>query len=333
MDSPVPADPPLLPVLPYSAQIAAQLAGLDTYLEDAALGFHWAMLDQLENGVYIVDGQRCIRYWSTGAERITGYLAAEVLGRCCAHNLLQHVDAQGQSLCTEECPLLAVMQDGVSRAASVFLHHKGGHRVPVRVHAAAVRDWLGRIIGVFETFSDASESVAAAERIRALEAVAYLDALTALPNRRYFDCALASRLAEFRRAELSFGVILVDVDHFKEVNDTYGHDAGDEVLKMVARTLTHACRAYDLTARWGGEEFVVLAGHGTPARVQALASRLRALVEQSVLEWCRKPLRVTVSLGATVVRADDCATALFARADELLYRSKASGRNRATFEP
>lgn len=333
MNTPVSA--PVAPVidLPASVLLAGRLAGLDKFLEDAALGFHWAMLDQLEAGVYIVDPQRRIRYWSVGAERITGYTAREALCHPCSGGLLEHVDAQGRRLCTEGCPLAAVMTDGRQRSADVFLHHKDGHRVPVRVCGEAIRDWRGRIIGSFETFSDTSELTAAAERIRALEAAAYLDALTGLPNRRYFESTLMTRLAELKREGLAFGLIVADVDHFKGVNDEYGHDVGDQVLQMVARTLAHSCRAYDLPARWGGEEFAVLAGLGVAERVQALADRLRGLVECSTLVNAGRVLRVTISLGATLARDVDDAASLFTRADRLLYRSKTGGRNRVTFAP
>jgi diguanylate cyclase (GGDEF)-like protein/PAS domain S-box-containing protein len=317
--------------MPPSVQLAARMAGLDTFLEGAAVGFHWAMLDRLEDGVYIVDPQRRIRYWSTGAKRITGYTAEEVLGRSCADNLLKHADAQGRCLCTDGCPLAAVMVDGEPRSAEVFLHHKDGHRVPVRVHGAAIRDWQGRIIGSYETFSDTSETAAAVERIQALEAEAYLDTLTGIPNRRYFEGRLADRLAEFQRHALPFGLIMADVDHFKQFNDRYGHDTGDRVLRMVARTLVHGRRTYDLAARWGGEEFVVLAGLGRPENVQTLAERLRTLVELSGFAHHGQPLHVTISLGATVARPKDDAASLFARVDELLYKSKSAGRNRLTF--
>jgi len=317
--------------LPDSVLLAGQLAGLDAFLENTAIGFHWAMLDRLQDGVYILDQQRRIRYWSAGAQRITGYTPAEVLGRSCADGILTHVDEQGRRLCTEACPLAAVMTDGQSRGAEVYLHHKDGHRIPVRVFGEAIRDWAGRIIGAFETFSDASETVAALERIRRLEAEAYLDPLTGLPNRRCFDNMLNIRFAELNRGMMGFGLILGDVDHFKQFNDRYGHESGDAVLKTIGRTITHCCRGYDLVARWGGEEFAVLVGQGTADHVQVVAERLRILVEHSIVESGGQTLRVTISLGATVARPDDDPASLFARVDRLLYQSKSKGRNCTSF--
>ena len=120
-----------------------------------------------------------------------------------------------------------------------------------------------------------------------------------------------------------------DVDHFKLVNDTYGHAAGDEALMMIARTMRHAARAGDFLGRWGGEEFLVLLSAVAGEDLLAIVGRFRALVEQSALtlpEGGR--LQVTVSAGVTQARPDDTPEAVMRRADELLYRAKAAGRNR-----
>lgn len=319
--------------LPRTVRIARQLAGLESFLDEASLGFHWSILDNLHDVIYITDIQRRIRYWSTGAEKITGFPAAEVLGRCCADQILRHVDEQGNCLCTSGCPLTAVMADGRTRSARVFLHHKDGHRVPVQVFGVAVRDWLGRIIGAFESFSDATESLAATERIHLLENEAFRDPLTGLPNRRCSDSQILSRLAERKRDGIGFGVILGDVDHFKKFNDEHGHECGDQVLKVVASSLSHACRSGDFVARWGGEEFLVITAESTPPRLHTVAERLRMLVEHSWIERDGPPVRVTISCGATIARAEDDEHTLFRRVDELLYQSKSAGRNRVSLDP
>ena len=127
-------------------------------------------------------------------------------------------------------------------------------------------------------------------------------------------------------------MILCDVDFFKSFNDRYGHDTGDRVLRMVARTLAHNCRPYDVAGRWGGEEFLIIAGQTPDQELRRLAERLRALVEQSQLTLEAQSVGVTISIGATPARPDDDPNRLLKRADELLYRSKAEGRNRVTFE-
>lgn len=132
-----------MPELPRCVQLAAEKGDLEDFLEDVQLGFHWDVLDRMEDGVYLIDLDRRIRYWSQGAEQITGFSAEEVVGSSCADDVLCHVDEHGTHLCEEGCPLRAIMQDGQPRGAEVFLHHKAGHRVPVRVFGAAIYSPLG----------------------------------------------------------------------------------------------------------------------------------------------------------------------------------------------
>ncbi len=318
--------------LPESVRLAAEICRLDEFLDGVAAGFHWDLLDRMEDGVYLVDRDRRIVYWSSGAARITGYTAAEALGNSCAQNLLRHVDAQGRQLCTQGCPLAAVIEDGRPRAAEVFLYHKSGKRVPVRVHAAPIRSIDGTIIGAFETVSETTSSLAALERARQLEQAALTDVLTGIANRRCLEQALESRFSEFTRLNVRFGVVLLDVDRFKTFNDQHGHAVGDEVLKTVASTLSLCCRPYDVAGRWGGEEFLVLVGHADSSSLQQVAERLRLLVAASGVKVASDVLSVTVSAGATLVRPDDDAERILERADSLLYASKQGGRNRVTID-
>lgn len=316
--------------LPSSVQLAAERVGLPDFLEDVAIGFHWDMLDRLEEGVYLVDRDRRLRYWSAGAQRISGYSADEVLGRSCFDNILRHVDDCGQCLCVGRCPLQATIHDGRPRSAEVFLHHKAGHRVPVRVYAAPIRDRDGRTIGAFETFADTTPKLAYIERIQSLKQIAYVDPLTGLANRRFMNSALDSRLAALARGEPGFGLLLIDIDHFKRFNDQHGHETGDRVLAMVARTLAHAAHATHIVGRWGGEEFLVLVDSDDLPSLLSQAERLRRLIEASTHEQQGLSLKVTISVGATLAKPDDDPQRLVARADELLYQSKSAGRNRVS---
>lgn len=318
--------------LPLSLRKAAEIVGLPDFLQDVAVGFHWDILDRLEGGVYLVDCQRHIMYWSAGAERITGYNADDVLGVCCAENLLRHVDETGRRLCLDSCPLAKVIETGVSQSAEVFLHHKDGHRVPVRVYGAPIRNSEGEIIGAFETFSDTSSLLAPLEKVRRLETIAYVDDLTGVANRRLLEHEIHNRFAEFRREGWVFGMVLADVDHFKQFNDRHGHETGDKVLKMVAKTLAHSCRSYDLIGRWGGEEFLMVVSRANLPALQRVAERARALVASSSLAVGGQHLQVTISAGAALVQPDDDPSRLIARADKLLYQSKTEGKNRVTLE-
>jgi diguanylate cyclase (GGDEF)-like protein len=214
----------------------------------------------------------------------------------------------------------------------VILHHKHWHRVPLLVRVTPIRDAQGEIIGAVKVFSDNSHQKAAQEEIERLRALALLDPLTGIGNRRFIENNTHNRLEELRRYGLSFGIILIDIDHFKAVNDTFGHLVGDDVLKMVARTLAHNVRAFDAVGRWGGEEFVVIAQNVSIATLESLAERLRVLIEQSSLPVADTVVHVTVSLGATLARRTDTPASILGRADQMLYVSKQRGRNRVSVE-
>jgi diguanylate cyclase (GGDEF)-like protein/PAS domain S-box-containing protein len=302
-------------------------------MDDLSPKFYETLLDNLYDGVYFVNRDRQITFWNKAAERITGFSKAEVLGKCCADNLLRHVDNHGHSLCQGACPLSYTLHDGQPRSASVFLHHKNGCRLPVAIGVAPITDHQQKIIGAVEIFRDNSDTIAALEHAKELEGLAYLDGLTRIANRTYLDTFIVSRFNELQRLGWPFGVIFADVDCFKAVNDTFGHQSGDLVLQMVAQTLLKNCRSFDLVGRWGGEEFLcVLSNLKDADQIVAIAERLRALVESSWLSLPDCSLRVTISLGLTMARIQDTPETLVHRADTLMYRSKAAGGNLLTFE-
>lgn len=292
--------------------------------------FYKHLMDALYDGVYCTDLDRTILYWNPSAERLTGFSAAEVVGKSCADNILGHVNEAGECLCTGVCPLAATMDDGENRDAIVYLHHKFGHRVPVQVRTSHLINEDGVITGGIEIFSNASEAVSQKEQLADLKRQALIDPLTELPNRRYLDEVLDIALEEFKRYGHTFGLVFFDIDHFKSVNDTHGHDVGDDVLKMVANTLQLGSRPSDFVARWGGEEMIAVVRNIDAEGLRDIANRHRALIGTTFLLMGGEKLSVTVSGGATLVREGDTAKTLAERADSYLYRSKENGRNRIT---
>lgn len=291
------------------------------------------ILDHLYDGVYFVDRDRVITYWNRGAARISGYGADEVVGRSCGDGVLNHVTANGVALCQNGCPLTATMADGNPREADVFLHHADGHRVPVLVRCAPLRDASGAIVGAVESFSADRGMRTARTELRALRQQVHTDALTEVGNRAFLEGRLRALVAEATHHGASDAAIaLIDIDRFKSVNDTHGHDAGDRVLRMVASTLKASLRATDTIGRWGGEEFLVLFDDvADDASLTAACEKVRHLVAWSRLDLGDgASISVTLSLGATHVRMDDTPETVVARADALMYRSKEEGRDRVT---
>jgi diguanylate cyclase (GGDEF)-like protein/PAS domain S-box-containing protein len=288
------------------------------------------LVDNLYDGLYIVDRDRIIHYWNKAAERISGFTAAEVAGRSCSDNILTHVDGDGNSLCSGMCPLAMTIADGRAREAEIFLHHKNGHRVPVSARISTLTDESGNVIGGVELFTDISNLESIKFRIKELEEMAMLDSLTKLANRNYIEKELFVRFEEKKRLGIPFGFLFMDIDHFKRFNDTYGHDVGDLVLKFVAGTLARNSRPFDLIGRWGGEEFVGILRNVSRQQLEDLGNRLRMLVETSYIQNESHKLHVSISIGATLVHETDSMDTLIKRADLLLYESKRTGRNRLT---
>ncbi|MEI7743721.1 MAG: diguanylate cyclase [Chloroflexota bacterium] len=289
---------------------------------------HQAIVDNLSDGVYYVHPDRQISYWNHGAEAITGYRASEVVGRYCYDNILCHVDGDGNNLCKRHCPLAATMRDGTERSLVVWLRHADGSRRPVLTRTAAIRDAAGAIVGGVEIFNDATGLVEAQDAAEAARRDALTDPLTGLPNRRLLDAVLAARWDELVRDGRGFGFLIVDVDHFKQFNDRFGHDVGDEALRIVAATLRGGVRGGDTLVRWGGEEFAVVVATEDPAGITRVAERLLALIRTAQVRTGGRVLSVRVSVGGAIAARDESLGALFVRADQALLTAKQTGRDR-----
>lgn len=203
---------------------------------------------------------------------------------------------------------------------------------------AKQNDELGHLTHVFNQMADKlrgshAEVVAASETLQQqnqlLETLSITDSLTGLYNRNKLDAILDDQIARFKRNRRPFAVLMLDIDHFKTLNDSRGHIAGDEVLAAVARILAQAIRSVDYAARFGGDEFVIILIDTPAAAALETAERIRSHVESARYSAGDQSVTVTVSIGIAQWQSDDAApTAVFARADQALYEAKRAGRNR-----
>lgn len=294
--------------------------------------FYKLLLDNLYDGVYFCDRDLVITYWNKGAERITGYPASQTVGRSCRDNLLNHITADGVQLCFGECPMMASMRDGQPHESEVLFHHASGYRVPMVVHASPIRDGEGVVMGAVETFSN-NESIAKAHRrLKDTERISMTDPLTGVGNRRYLENRLNVAISQDQQVRELTGLLFIDVDDFKAINDTYGHAIGDKILRMVVGNLDHNLRITDLVGRWGGDEFLAMLYclQGSED-LQRISRKLKNLLERSRLDLPEKSLTVTISIGATLLKPDDTLDSVINRADQLMYQSKQIGPNQITF--
>jgi diguanylate cyclase (GGDEF)-like protein/PAS domain S-box-containing protein len=287
------------------------------------------LLTALGDGVYGVGPDRVCTFVNPAALAMLGLSSEEVLGRN-THEIFHQRREDGGDYPISDCPVFHTLADGETRHVEDWFMQKDGSLFPVTVTATPVRERDGRQ-GMVVVFRDISD------RLRletALREEAATDALTRLPNRRYFLAEMERHWARIARGEeRSAAVMMLDLDEFKRVNDTHGHEAGDEVLKHLAMLMRDILRRGDLVGRLGGEEFAVLQVDASEEEAMQLAERMRQRVETSPAPFGALMLRYTMSIGVTLmVQADRSVRAPLQRADAALYRAKGNGRNRAEWE-
>jgi diguanylate cyclase (GGDEF)-like protein len=211
---------------------------------------------------------------------------------------------------------------------SVYLHHNAGHRMPVSVRVSPVRNPEGQVVGGVEVFTENAQLHKIQKDLEALRFTALRDDLTCVGNRRAADMMLQTHLYELRTFDFPFGLIFLDLDHFKDINDRYGHAVGDQALRMTAASIASPLRRDDMVARWGGEEFIILLCDVDTAVLERIAQRIRVFIERSFIVLGDEKVTFTASLGATLARPADTPESLIARADALMYKAKQAGRNR-----
>ena len=195
-----------------------------------------------------------------------------------------------------------------------------------------MRDKEGKIIGAVETFSDNSLLQSAQKNIVYPSDALMHDELTQTGNRKLAELTIKQHLEKIKLSGGNYGILFIDIDYFKQINDQFGTDKGDEILKLVVSTLEKGSRENDLVARWGGEEFIVILENIEPGYIEAVAEKLRILVEKSGIRKEPENISVTISIGATLLRKKDTVESLLRRADALMYKSKKGGRNQIAID-
>ncbi len=287
------------------------------------------LFENLWDSLYIVDKSKTIVHWNKSAEELTGYTVGDVLGRQCGEDLLSH-HCDSKILCRLGCPLQETLKDGEVREAQVSLLNKNGVSVPVFLRTLPCRNGQGEIIGAMEVFRKLGVTDEVSDLLHELNNLAYVEPLTRAARRNYGEAMLDKALDAFHASSASFGVLLIDLDHFKQINDRLGHAAGDRVLVEVTSMIRLNLRAADLLVRWGGDEFLVIVVGTNAAALTGIGNKLCELARNIRIEHDGRPVDVTLSIGGALPRPGETRAELLERADKALYRSKQCGRNCCT---
>ncbi len=284
----------------------------------------------MPNGVYMVDRDRRILLWNDGAEKISGYLRQEVVGQCCRDDLLVHCDESNNSLCGSACPLKETLEDGKPRVADVFLRHKDGQRVPVRVRAVPIRDFDGGIIGAAEVFDERVLLPDADEHAHSRAVHDSVDALTGIPDPESTRRHLDGWLLDFTDSQLAFGLLTIAIDGLEGLRTSRGAKAAEAMVRVVARTLSSNLRPSDLAGCWEQDRFVAILADCPGAALPRIARMLQRILSGAAISWWGDRIPVAVSIGATAVREGDTAESILDRSQEALAASLSAGGNRVT---
>ena len=283
------------------------------------------ILESVGEGIYGLDRDGRTSFVNRAAAKMLGYEQVELIGKP-MHTLVHHSYPDGTTYPREKCPMYATFTDGKTRIITdEVLWRRDGSSFPVEYTSAPARK-DGELVGAVVVFRDITERKIAEDELHRLAAT---DPLTGLSNRRHFMESAAAETARARRYDNPLSVLIADVDHFKEINDGFGHAKGDEVLLKIADLCRESMRASDVFARYGGEEFAAILPMTSLEHAELLANRLRRQIEVLEIPSDDGPISVTVSFGvAQFSPKDGNVDTTLNRADKALYAAKAAGRNR-----
>ena len=288
--------------------------------------FQAKLLENMYDAVVFIDAAGHVELWNRGAERLTGISGSSVYQRQWHPNLLNMADEKGDTVDKADCPVHSVIRTGVQSLRRLTICGRNERTVAVDAHTIPVIAEDGETLGAILLFHDASSETSLEQRCQSLHEKATRDPLTQVANRAEFDRVHAMFVSTHQEKQVPCSLIIGDLDRFKHINDTWGHQPGDEVLKSVAALLKGSCRPGDLVARYGGEEFVLLCADCDNAAAARRAEEIRkALSELPQPSMDGRP--ATISFGVTEIQPGDTPETMLRRADRALLTAKVKGRN------
>jgi diguanylate cyclase (GGDEF)-like protein/PAS domain S-box-containing protein len=287
-----------------------------------------AIAESARDAIVMLDLEGRVSYWNPAAVDIFGYTAEEVMGRS-LHDLL----APPQNLHAYHAAFPSFMKTGqgeaIGKSHEIVAYRKDGSEIPVQLSLSSFKlndGWYA--VGII---SDITER----KRLEAeLQLQATLDELTGISNRRYFLKLATNEIKRALRLNHPLTIAILDIDHFKNINDSYGHASGDQALVAFSQICQEQLREIDLFARIGGDEFALLLPETNPTQSVMAVERVRIAIAAQVLTLAGEPVTITISAGIAGLEGQ-CETldALMDRADQALYRAKGAGRNRIEVAP
>jgi len=316
----------------FSASVSTSVPTPVTPVADATLQslsrsvFEEKLIDAMHDGVVFVDAQARINLWSKGSQRLTGISGEAAVGRVFTPALLDMCLQTEHRIPDDACLVAKSLLTNMQLRKRLLVLGRQGHHVAIDLHSIPVHSPDGKVQGATILLHDAQSEATLEEKCESLHAEVTKDPMTKVANRAEFDRMLALIIETHQQAGQPCSLIMCDIDHFKNINDTYGHQAGDEAIISLANLLSSLSRAGDLVARYGGEEFVVICADCTNADGAGRAEQFRRKLSE-VQHASLGNKRITASFGVTELQAGDTPETMLRRSDRALLMAKEQGRN------
>jgi len=285
------------------------------------------VLDSLPVAVCAIDREGKVVLWNEGAERVTGYLRQDVLGRLCTEAFLEHADADNNPLAGNAIPLLETMRDGKCLTVRASLRKKSGQSVGVHVRTVPLRGDDGRVHGAAELLEEMITRTPADRRNNKLAVAGCVDQLTGILNHSMIHARLQEALGVHKVYPVPFCAMCISVDGIGKIRERFGQAAVDATLHVVAQTLESALRPTDFLGRWLEQEFLAILTECNESDVARVGERLRKMAQRAQVSWWGDTWSVTISIGATPVQDMDTAGGMVSRAEEAMRKSSDGGGN------
>jgi PAS domain S-box-containing protein len=272
-------------------------------------------LESTPVGLYIVDRDRKILLWSEGAERVTGYLRQEVIGRSCRDNLLDHCGADGVRVCETACPLTTAIQNGRAIDRVLFLKHKNGHRVPVRVYANGLRNDHGHVIGAMETFYEQSipkSDTATPNRSGGQFPTRVSD--DSIPGHTLTLVILREVLSVAKAQSAPCAVVCLQLAHFHRFKTLHTLAAAEQMMDSIGASVKQILRQTDHIGRWSDEQFLIILPGCHASALEIVAKRISHVAHGSHIRWWGDELCASSWIAGVMAKPDEEPEAAAARA-------------------
>jgi diguanylate cyclase (GGDEF)-like protein/PAS domain S-box-containing protein len=291
-----------------------------------------AVLENLPTGVYLVDRERRILFWNEGAQKITGYLRQDVVGRFLREHFLTATGAGEQVDADPFEPINAVFRDGKASITKASILHKEGYRLPVVLQTIPIRNSHGEVIVAVESFDVNPSTPDRRRREAAILRQEDLDAMLGIPSQVYMEAHLAENLANLASRRVPFAILTVEVGRMDHFLKSFGAGVVAPILRVIAHAIENSVRPADLLGRWSENQFMVVLEGCKEGMVERAGNRIRRMIGDSQFEWWGDTFPVEASLGGADARPEDTPEQLVGRAEKSLLESIAAGGNRVTVQ-